>query len=234
MPGAVGVALLLAAAALLVAAYGEGPRAGLSPEALAATASGAAALLLVASGIVHAFRDRFSDGLRALAVWCVIGTALVGLYAYREAAQDVGYRLLAELVPGRPVPGPGGEVSVVRRADGSFALGAAINGRPVTMAFDTGASAVVLSGETAAALGLVPAPDRFVVSVQTANGRALAAPVTLDTLAVGPIVERDVRALVVRPGLLTIDLLGMSFLDRLASYEVRGSRLTLRGTPRPT
>ena len=37
-------------------------------------------------------------------------------------------------------------------------------------------------------------------------------------VAVGPIVERNVRALVARPGALTTSLLGHTFLDRLDSY----------------
>jgi aspartyl protease family protein len=65
--------------------------------------------------------------------------------------------------------------------------------------------------------------------VFTANGRNLAAPVTLDRLSVGPITERRVRALVARPGVLRENLLGMTFLERLPSYEVRGNRLILRG-----
>ena len=67
------------------------------------------------------------------------------------------------------------------------------------------------------------------VPVLTANGRTMAAPVTLPQLAVGPIVERNVRALVARPGVLHQNLLGMTFLERLASYEVRSNRLILRG-----
>ena len=41
---------------------------------------------------------------------------------------------------------------------------------------------------------------------------------------------RRVPALVTRPGTLATNLLGMTFLERLASYEVRGNRLILRGT----
>jgi aspartyl protease family protein len=52
--------------------------------------------------------------------------------------------------------------------------------------------------------------------------------VILETLGVGPIVERRVPALVARPGILHDNLLGMTFLERLGSYEVRGSRLILR------
>jgi aspartyl protease family protein len=53
--------------------------------------------------------------------------------------------------------------------------------------------------------------------------------VTLDRIAVGSIREQRVRALVAKPGVLHENLLGMSFLDRLASYEVRQNRLILRG-----
>ena len=50
-----------------------------------------------------------------------------------------------------------------------------------------------------------------------------------NTVTVGPITESRVAALVTRPGALSVNLLGMSFLERLNSYEVRGSRLILRG-----
>ena len=48
---------------------------------------------------------------------------------------------------------------------------------------------------------------------------------TLDRLAVGGIVERAVPALIAQPGQLRTSLLGMSFLNRLESWEVRGDRL---------
>jgi aspartyl protease family protein len=57
----------------------------------------------------------------------------------------------------------------------------------------------------------------------------MAAPVTLDSVSIGSITERRIRALVARPGALRDNLLGMTFLERLASYEVRGNRLILRG-----
>jgi aspartyl protease family protein len=42
------------------------------------------------------------------------------------------------------------------------------------------------------------------------------------------VTERNVDALVAKPGALRENLLGMSFLERLASYEVREDRLILR------
>jgi aspartyl protease family protein len=55
--------------------------------------------------------------------------------------------------------------------------------------------------------------------------------VTLDRLAVGSLVERSVPALIARPGQLKTSLLGMSFLNRLESWEVRGDKLIMRGYP---
>ena len=68
----------------------------------------------------------------------------------------------------------------------------------------------------------------YSIAVETANGRTRAAPVTLDRIKVGGITERAVPALIAQPGQLRTSLLGMSFLNRLKSSEVRGDRLVLR------
>jgi len=67
--------------------------------------------------------------------------------------------------------------------------------------------------------------------VDTSNGRARAAPVTLDRISIGAITERSVPALIAQPGQLRTNLLGMSFLNRLESWEVRGDKLLMRGYP---
>jgi aspartyl protease family protein len=55
--------------------------------------------------------------------------------------------------------------------------------------------------------------------------------VTLDRLSIGGISERSVPALIAQPGQLRTSLLGMTFLDRLESWEVRGDKLLMRGYP---
>jgi aspartyl protease family protein len=229
VPGALGLAGLLLAAAWALVTLAPGPVAGFDPGALAGAAVAAAAVLVVLSGIAGRFRAGFGAGLRSLALWCGVGLAGASLYHWRDEARGAGLRLLAEVDPGEPLSAAATEVVVPRRADGGFTVKARIDGRDLRLAFDTGASTVVLTAESAAALGLHPEPGAFTVPVQTANGRAMAAPVRLDAIAVGPIVARRVSALVTRPGTLSVNLLGMSFLERLASYEVRGSRLILRG-----
>ena len=137
---------------------------------------------------------------------------------------------MAELIPGHVVS-HGRSVEVARTFNGDFDVTAQVNGARVAMVLDTGASSVVLTREAAKAAGLPLEVLIYSAEVDTANGRTRAAPVTLDRIAIGGLVERSVDALVVQPGQLKTSLLGMSFLNRLQSWEVRGDRLLLRGYP---
>ena len=122
-------------------------------------------------------------------------------------------------------------VQVQRAQSGEFALLARINGVNAPMVIDTGATSVVLTYETAKAAGLPLELLDYDVDVETAGGHTKAARLTLDRLAIGPLVERSVPALVVPHGQMKTNLLGMSFLDRLESWEVHADRLMLHGYP---
>ena len=126
---------------------------------------------------------------------------------------------------------PARAVQISRGQSGEFALRARINGVPAPMVIDTGASSVVLTYETAKAAGLPLELLDYDVEVETAGGHTKAARLTLDRLAIGRLVERSVPALVVPRGQMKTNLLGMSFLNRLESWDVRGDRLRMRGTP---
>lgn len=121
------------------------------------------------------------------------------------------------------------EVQIVRGPSGEFALQAKINGVSAPMVIDTGATQVVLTYETAKAVGLPLELLNYDVDLETAGGHTKAARLTLDRLAVGKLVERSVPALVVPRGLMKTNLLGMSFLDRMERWEVRADRLMLHG-----
>ena len=122
-------------------------------------------------------------------------------------------------------------VQIARGQGGEFALQARINGVNAPMVIDTGATSVVLTYETAKAAGLPLELLEYDVDVETAGGHTRAARLTLDRLAIGKLVERSVPALVVQHGQMKTNLLGMSFLDRLESWEVRADRLMLNGYP---
>jgi aspartyl protease family protein len=189
-------------------------------------------LALALAGIIALalFRQRFSHALRSAAVWVLIALILVLGYTYRFELRDVADRVLAQLVPGRAAT-KGRTVEIARGAGGSFSVTTQINGARIAMVLDTGASAVVLTQEAARAAGLPLEVLNYSVNVDTANGRARAAPVTLDRVSIGGITERSVPALIAQPGGLRSNLLGMSFLNRLESWQVRGDKLLLRGYP---
>jgi aspartyl protease family protein len=160
----------------------------------------------------------------------VLALILVIGYSYRFELRDVADRVMAELMPGHVIT-RGRSVEVARTANGDFDVTTQINGARVAMVLDTGASSVVLTRDDAKAAGLPLEVLAYTANIDTANGRTRAAPVTLDRIAVGGLVERSVEALVAQPGQLKTSLLGMSFLNRLQSWEVRGDRLLLRGYP---
>lgn len=122
-------------------------------------------------------------------------------------------------------------VDIPRKNAGEFAVRARINNFQAPMLVDTGATSVVLTYETAKAIGLPLDLLEYNVDLETASGRTRAARLTLDRIAVGTVVERYVPALVVPRGQSKTNLLGMSFLDRLESWEVRADRMTIRGYP---
>jgi clan AA aspartic protease (TIGR02281 family) len=102
------------------------------------------------------------------------------------------------------------------------------------MVIDTGATSVVLTWETARAIGLPLEMLEYNVDVETAGGHTKAARLTLDRLAVGHLVEKSIPALVVPRGQMKTNLLGMSFLDRLESWGVQADKLMLHGYPETT
>jgi aspartyl protease family protein len=224
--------LLLAAlvAVLLVLSVQEDETlGGLSGVDVASLAIDIALIVVAGSLVLVLLRERFSAALQSALIWVAIALLLAIGYTYRLELKDVGDRVMAELVPGH-VSSHGRTVEIVG-SGGGFSIAAAVNGARVSMALDTGASSVVLTQEAARAAGLPLEVLSYTVAIDTANGRARAAPVTLDRVAVGGIVERSVPALIAQSGQLRTSLLGMSFLKRLDSWGVHGERLLMRGNP---
>lgn len=222
------IALLAVAAAALLSTAPQAPLLGLDHRRFASAVIGAAILLwLILSGLRSVRPSDIARLATAAATWAALLIALVGVYAYRfEVAEAVG-RIAGELFPSEPQVGRGGEVIVNRRLSGEFAIAGRVNGARATFLFDTGASAVALTAADARRAGIPAAGLSFDVPVATANGSAMAAEVRIDRIAVGPIVMRNVPALVARPGALDESLLGMSFLERLKSYTVERDRLVI-------
>ncbi len=118
-------------------------------------------------------------------------------------------------------------VSIGRDDRGHFKAHGRVDGRQVSFMVDTGASVIALTEREADRLGVRPSRDAFTASVQTANGVVRAAPVTLNSVEIGGLVVRDVKALVVPGRGLSENLLGLSYLTRLKRFEYANNRLVL-------
>ena len=121
-----------------------------------------------------------------------------------------------------------GQVTLEPSDDGHFTATALINGRPVSVLIDTGASIVALSHEDAERVGVRVRPDDFTKRVQTANGIAKVAPILLESIKIGEITLYNIEAAVSEPGRLGTTLLGMTFIGRLSRAEMRGGVLILQ------
>jgi aspartyl protease family protein len=168
---------------------------------------------------------------RVLILLFVLAATAGAVLAYKDPEQIARASDTVSDLLRKRAASPARAVQIARGQTGEFALLAKVNGVKTPMVIDTGATSVVLTYETAKAAGLPLELLEYDVDVETAGGHTRAARLTLDRLAIGKLVERSVPALVVPHGQMKTNLLGMSFLDRLESWEVRADRLMLRGYP---
>ncbi len=120
------------------------------------------------------------------------------------------------------------EASIPADAVGQYHAKASIEGQEVEVLVDTGATMVALTAETAERLGVFVDPAARKLRTHTANGDSLVSPVVLRDVSLGSIEMNDVEAVVMPPGAGAANLLGASFLKRLAGVEQRDGVLALR------
>jgi aspartyl protease family protein len=126
-------------------------------------------------------------------------------------------------------PGPSGRTAEIKAGvHGHYYASVEINGRPVEVMVDSGASIVALTYDDASLAGIHIRDSDYTQRANTANGVARIAPVMLDRVSIGEITVRDVPAAVSEPGKLTTSLLGMSFLSRLQRVDMRSGVLMLQ------
>jgi aspartyl protease family protein len=116
---------------------------------------------------------------------------------------------------------------LVYRADalGHVVVPARIDGTAIKFLVDTGATLVSLSPEDASAVGLKPDALKFDKLVHTANGPAKAAFAELRRIRIEQLEIENIPVAVIEN--LKQSVLGMSFLHRLKSFEMRDGELSL-------
>lgn len=121
----------------------------------------------------------------------------------------------------------GDTVRIAAAPDGHYYASVTINGTARRMLIDSGATTTALSTETAKAAGVDVDTTGFGEMIETANGTVIASRARIRELRVGGIVANDLAA-TVSPELGDTDLLGMNFLEQLASWRVEGRTLVLQ------
>ncbi len=187
----------------------------------------ASLLALVSSGVVAARHFDLRRSLKQALAWIALALVLVAGYAYRFELQSVSERVLGALIPSYGTSAGIGSIAFRAGNDGHYRVEALVDGTRIRFLVDTGASDVVLSPADARRLGFDLERLAFTRFYTTANGTVRGAPVSLGEIGLGPIRLTGLRASV-NGADMDSSLLGMSFLDRLGSYEVRGDTLTLR------
>jgi len=114
------------------------------------------------------------------------------------------------------------------RDDGHYWARALVNRKAsVEFMVDTGASVVALTYKDAQKMGLKPETLDYRWTIHTAGGETMGASVLIDSIKINQVHIRNVEAMVLRTD-MDQSLLGMSFLNKLYSYEFRGDRLIIR------
>lgn len=162
---------------------------------------------------------------RMIAGWLLIFAAVLVGYSYRFELNAVVQRVAGDLL-GERGQTVGGTFRVPMAPDGHFWVRARINGHEQRFLIDSGATTTALSSDAAAAADLEIERGGFPIMINTANGTVEARRTRIERLTMGPIVARDMAA-VVSPAFGDMNVLGMNFLSSLESWRVEGRTLIL-------
>ncbi len=180
-------------------------------------------LIVLGGAVVFWFlasnRQSLNKTLQYAVVW---GLIFLGVIAAAGLWDDVRHQVM----PRQAVFEDQGRVQVPRSPDGHYYLTLDVNGSSVDFVVDTGASGVVLSQKDAARTGLPMDELVYLGRAMTANGEVRTAPIRLDRVALGGIVDRNVPAWV-NEGDLDKSLLGMAYLQRWDRIEITQGELIL-------
>jgi aspartyl protease family protein len=164
-------------------------------------------------------RGNLGKVVQYAAIWGFIFIgAIVAVGLWTDIRQTV--------TPRQSVMMDGARVEVPQAFDGHYYLTLLVNDAPVRFVVDTGATDLVLSPADAARAGLDPEALIFSGQAFTANGMVDTAHVVLDRVALGKVLDTDVRA-VVNAAEMRDSLLGMTYLQRFDRIEIAEGRLVL-------
>jgi aspartyl protease family protein len=118
-----------------------------------------------------------------------------------------------------------GAVQLQRQENGHFYADVELNGTPVHMLVDTGATAIALSRDDARKAGIATSIGMNDVIGQGADGSVHGEFVAIDRVSLGRTTAEHMPAMVLNSG--EQSLLGQQFLQKFTSVEIHGDTMTL-------
>jgi clan AA aspartic protease (TIGR02281 family) len=115
-------------------------------------------------------------------------------------------------------------VSFKKSLDGHFYVSLRVGGETMRFLLDTGATRVIILESDARKIGVDMASLEYKYPVHTANGTIQTAFITLSHMTIGSLTIKNVAAAVAK-GEGIPPILGMSFLDRIPSWTIKGDQL---------
>jgi aspartyl protease family protein len=175
--------------------------------------------LMVVGWFISQGRTSWNKTFQQAAIWAFIFGGFIAAYGlWNDIAQTVR--------PQQSVFEDGNRIVVPRAANGHYFILAEVNGTPLRFVLDTGATSLVLTQGDAEAAGLEPDRLDYLSRAMTANGEVRTAPVRLDSISIGNVMDENVPA-VVNEGEMTNSLMGMTYLQRWGRIEIANDTLTL-------
>jgi aspartyl protease family protein len=215
------IALLIALAAFALIIFFSGD--SLSTESMMSLIYMGIIAALVSASMVGLFKHKTRETVNAIALWAGIVGLIAIVYVLKGDFIAFGNRLTG-------VQSENAESVTLFKRNSHFETKASINGMPaIALMVDTGASVVVLTHQDAKQSGFIVDGLIYDRDINTANGKARAASLTLKTIQIGTITLERVPALIAQQDKLNTSLLGMSFLSKLKSYSVEGDKMMLKG-----
>lgn len=176
-------------------------------------------LIFIGGWVAVEYRQRLGAMVRTLLAWGMIFFAvMVGYGLWQDMRGQIGgFQQVTEA----------GTLEIPRAPDGHYYPVAEVDGTRVKFMVDTGATNIVLTKEDARRIGIDLGSLVFDGVAETANGPVRSARVVLDSLKVGPFVDRGVTAWV-NEGEMFGSLLGMDYLRGFTVTIDKGTMVLAR------
>lgn len=182
-------------------------------------------LVLLATAIIGWFIAQNRLSLGRLAQMAVMwGLLFLGVIAAKGLWDDIR-RTTVTVAP--VTAAQDGTLVLDRARDGHFYATLSLNGVPVTFLVDTGATQIVLDQRDAEHIGLDPDGLVYMGRAQTANGPVRTAYARVETIEIGPYLDRDLTVSVTRSD-MGGSLLGMAYLGLFDTLQISGDTMILK------